>query len=709
MIFFTTQQLAYAATPDLKANIMGSHSVCSHSFLYGSVITLFLFFHGSHNAHAVQLEKQVTAGTETETLSYLKSLSIEELLQTRITSVSKKSEHLFSAAAAVTVITQEDIERAGIHSIPEALRLVPGLQVAQIDGSRYAIGARGFNDYFANKLLVLIDGRSTYTPLFSGVYWNAQDTLIEDIDRIEVIRGPGATVWGANAVNGVINIITKNSQETQGRLVSTVVGSRIQPMISTRHGGRIDEGTTYRVFAKGFERADLDSVSGGEANDSWESLRTGFRLDRDHTDRDTISMQAEVYEGAADGSLAISNSISGPFSDDIQGTEEYTGGHVLATWRHILSLGSTIDFQMYYDHTRRDQVVVDETRDTIDLELKHHWDPAGAHDIVWGLGYRWTADDIADTFIVSFDPDSAQDNLWSTFIQDDINIMPETAWITLGSKFEHNDYTGFEIQPSVRFRIQPTPKQLLWTAVSRAVRTPSRSERDYQSNLITRINGTDQFITARYSSDEAFDSEELTAYEVGYRHQVSDTLSMDLGAYYNDYDEIRGVRENQPFIDMTSAPPMLVLPFVFDNSIDGRVYGFELQGTWQAAQNLRIIAAYSWLELDLNYIDPGRSDSRVHELYLSPQQQFQLRTSLDLQHNLSFDTEMYYVGSLSGSDIESYLRLDLQLGWQAHDQLKLSIGVENLVDSGHAEFFNSSYIVASEIPRQYWLKATYTF
>jgi iron complex outermembrane receptor protein len=699
---------------------MGTLSICRYRFTYCAVFSLLLLLFFSGRPDASWAIEPDTPGDETETLSYLKSLSIEELLQTRITSVSKKSEHLFSAAAAITVITQEDIERAGIHSIPEALRLVPGLQVAQIDSSRYAISARGFNDYFANKLLVLIDGRSTYTPLFSGVYWNAQDTLIEDIDRIEVIRGPGATVWGANAVNGVINIITKNSEETQGGLVSTVLGSHIQPLVSTRYGGRLDESTTYRLFAKGFERASFDSAGGEEAHDGWESIRTGFRLDRNQTDRDTISMQAEMYKSTADGLIDIYDFTTDPFTSVVQGTEDYEGGHVLTNWQHILSAGSSVDFQMYYDHTLRDQVVFKEARDTIDLELKHHWDSAGAHDIVWGAGYRWTKDDIVNTSSISFVPDSKSDKLWSTFVQDDINIIADTAWITFGSKFEHNDYSGFEIQPSVRFRIQPTPKQIIWTAVSRAVRTPSRSDRDVETNIIKTIDGTNSFVTARLNGDAGFDSEELIAYEIGYRRQINKVFSLDLAAYYNDYDELRGTRDNPPFLDLTSSPPMPVIPYVFENSLEGRTYGFELQGTWQAARNLRIIAAYSWIRLDLKHKDPDPGDTAIVEMFLTPRQQFQLRSSLDLPYDLSFDTELYYVSGLNSSevssflrpdisDIDPYIRIDLLLGWQARENLKISISVENMFDSGHTEFPDSSQIIASEIPRQYWLKATCTF
>jgi len=654
---------------------------------------------------------------EDATLLYLKGLSIEELLQTRITSVSKKSEQLFNVAAAVTVITQEDIERSGAQNIPEALRLVPGLQVAQLDASRYAISSRGFNEYFANKLLVLIDGRSVYTPLFSGVYWNAQDTMLEDIERIEVIRGPGATVWGANAVNGVINIITKNSADTQGGLFTTKVGNYIQPEVSARYGGKIDDKTTYRIFAKGLNHKDYKDPEGGDAHDAWESIRAGFRADRNHTDKDTLSFQTEVYDNGADIRSELAN-VGIPGRTETNGTEDYNGGHILTTWQHRFNDTSDIDLQFYYDHTWRDQVVAEEFRDTVDLEFKHHLNPDGSHDIVWGLGFRWTKDDIDSTEYVSFNPDSRSDNLWNAFLQDDINLIPETFWITLGSKFEHNDYSGFEVQPSVRARYKPSERQTIWGAVSRAVRTPSRAEHDFAAYLGREYaniqllpppfpSSTIPVDAYLYGTDE-FDSEELVAYELGYRWQASDDLSFDLATFYNVYDNIRTIDSGTPYIT-PSLPPGVIFPTYVGNGLEGNTYGFELQGTWQATDTLKITAAYSLIDFDLEYKDPALKGDSISEEELTPQQQFQIRSYLDLPHNLSLDAEFYYVDDLENRDIDAYCRFDLQLSWQANDNLRVSIGAENLFDPDHQEFPERQDILPSEIPQQFWLKASYTF
>ncbi len=656
------------------------------------LLSLLLSLFPTQNLCASQL---TSTDPDSDPLIYLKSLSIEELMQTRITSVSKKSEELFSAAAAVTVITQQDIQRSGVHSIPEALRLVPGLQVAQIDGSRYAIGARGFNEFFANKLLVLIDGRSIYTPLFSGVNWNSEDTLIEDIDRIEVIRGPGATVWGANAVNGVINIITKHSEQTQGAMISTVIGSHDQPLASARYGGRIDDYSTYRIFAKGFQRESFVNTNGQDANDSWESLRTGFRVDHNHTDNDALSLQAEIYDNEAEATGDITG-----FSL-IEGTEFLSGGHVLANWEHQLHNTSTLDIQLYYDHTQRDFVIAEEIRDTIDIEFKHHWNPPGAHDIVWGTGYRCTEDDIEGTIPISFTPSSRADELWSAFVQDDINIIKDKVWVTLGSKFEHNDYSDFEVQPSIRLRYKPTDKQIIWAAVSHAVRTPSRSDHDLVANLGT-VDVPGGFpVMTQMLGDERFDSEKLIAYEVGYRLHPNERLSLDLATYYNVYEDIRSLNPDP-------TRPWIIS---FGNSTGGNTYGYELQATWQATRNLKVFAAYTFLNMDLTNTYPLTA-STVSEETISPENQFQIRSYLELSHNISVETEVYYVDTIKQGNedtIDSYVRVDLQVSWHPRDSFKLSAGAENLFTSSHQEFFDRQNIVASEVPQQYWLKATFTF
>lgn len=646
-----------------------------------------------------------------DAIQYLKSLSIEDLLQTEITSVSKKTESLFTAAAAVTVINQEDIERSGARSIPEALRMVPGLDVSNIDASRYAIGSRGFNEYFETKLLVLIDGRSMYTPLYSGVYWNSFDMVMQDIDRIEVIKGPGATVWGANAVNGVINIITKDSSETHGGMASATVGNFDQPDISVRYGGAIGEKSDYRIYAKGYDRGNFDGLSGGDANDSSKSLRTGFRIDHQQSSSDTMSFQGEVYDGEADGEIMLTGFLTPPFVRTTRGTETYDGGHLLGLWEHRFSDSANTTLQAYYDRSDRDSIVAVEKRDTFDLDFKNQIKLYGNHDIVWGAGYRLTHDELEGSFTTAFSPDSRTDVLWSTFLQDDINVLEDFAWITLGTKLEHNDYTGFEVQPSVRFRVQPDSNKMIWAAVSRAVRTPSRAESDIAINLGTMASADGTISVLRLEGSDSFESETLTAYELGYRWQPQSRLSFDIATFYNDYDEIRTLEsQGVPYLEF-SGTPILVIPSEFDNEAKGDAYGLELQSSWQPLENLKLMGSYSFIELDLEYksgsFNAGRS--YTNDDY-APEHQFQIRSYWDILPSLALNSELYYVSSLGEGEIDSYLRFDTQLSWQALDNLRLTLGGENLFATSHQEFFNSrSNIVASEVPTTYWLKATFWF
>jgi len=667
---------------------------------------------------AVSLSTQVVgpgspalAASEGDALQYLKSLSIEDLLQAEITSVSKKTESLFTAAAAVTVITQEDIERSGARSIPEALRMVPGLDVSSIDGSRYAIGARGFNEYFETKLLVLIDGRSMYTPLYSGVYWNSLDMVMQDIDRIEVIKGPGATVWGANAVNGVINIISKNSSDTHGGMASVTVGNFDQPDISVRYGGAIGNNTDYRIYAKGYERSTFDGLVSDDAHDGSSALRTGFRVDRQQSAADTFSFQGEVYDGEADAEVVLTGYLTSPFVRVTEATETYAGGHLLGLWEHSFSETANTTLQLYYDRSDRDSIVAEEIRDTIDVDFKNQLQLLGDHDVVWGAGYRWTQDELEGSTTAEFNLASRTDELWSTFIQDDINIVTDFAWVTLGTKLEHNDYTGLEVQPSIRFRLQPDPKQLLWAAVSRAVRTPSRAESDIEINLGTASDDSGNIAVKRLVGSDDFESETLIAYELGYRWQPKQSLSFDLTTFFNDYDEIRSIEpQYRPYYDLDGIP-VYVIPAEFANEAEGESYGLEIQSSWQPHQSVKFIGSYSYIELELTHTS---SSARAGQSFLSeeyaPTHQFQVRNYWDLLPTVSLNSEFYYVSSLGAGEIDAYLRFDTQLSWQALDNLRLTVGAENLFGSSHQEFFNSqSNIVASEVPRTYWMKATCWF
>ncbi len=659
---------------------------------------------------------RIPAPAADESLTYLKNLKIEDLLEAEVTSVSKKPEKLVDASAAVFVITADDIRRAGARTIPEALRMAPGIQVAQIDASKWAITSRGFNDTFSNKLLVLVDGRSVYTPLFSGVFWDVQDTMTEDIERIEVIRGPGAALWGANAVNGVINIITKSAQETQGALVTAATGSHESCNAAVRYGHQLGADGAWRIYAKGFERGPYENAAGSDANDQWDTLRSGFRMDLDVNARDSLTVEGDIYKGSEDQTVSLPDTLTALSEGPRSYSADFFGTDLLARWSR--ANGDTSDFmlQLYYDRTERDQVVLKEIRDTVDLDFQHRFQLTHRQEIVWGLGYHLTQDDTQAGRGVSMIPESRSDQLYSAFMQDEITLRPDKWWLTFGSKFEHNDYTGFEIQPSLRLRWKPRPQQTGWAAVSRAVRTPSRSDHDMRSNsdvdtvAIPFPPGTAIVQTAFFGDDE-FRSEELMAYELGYRWQPESNLSFDLAAFYNHYNRLRTTEPNTAaaYFENDPLPPHVVIPVLIDNKMQGETYGFELVTVWQPLAFWKLTAIYSWLQMDLRSdADSGDSWSAEMDGY-SPVNQIQLRSCLDLAGGWSLDTELYYVDELRNMQIPAYTRLDLRLGWQPSAAWEFSLNFENLLDDCHAEFGERFDIMPSQIPRQVYGQITYRY
>ncbi|HSS44518.1 MAG TPA: TonB-dependent receptor, partial [Thermoanaerobaculia bacterium] len=408
---------------------------------------------------SAQTEEAVRPPTE------LKKLSLEELFEMEVTSVSKKPEKLSETAAAVHVVTDEDIRRSAAPSIPEALRDIPGIEVARVDSRQYAITARGFNGTTANKLLVLMDGRSLYTPLYSGVFWDAQDTLMEDIARIEVIRGPGATVWGANAVNGVINIISKSAEETQGLLVTGGGGNEERAFTGVRYGGKLGADAYFRVYGKYFDRNDSVRPNGQDANDQFQMGQGGFRVDWKPRADQLFTLQSDVYDGSAEQ----------PTAGDI----DLKGGNLLGRWTRHFSANSDLQIQAYYDRTERNiPPIFGEKLDTLDLDVRHRFLPAGGHDVVWGFGYRHTNDKVNNSPALAFLPPNQTRQLATAFVQDEITLVESRLHLTLGSKIEHNDYTGFEYEPSGRLAWTPSKEQTIWAAISRAVRAPSRIDRE---------------------------------------------------------------------------------------------------------------------------------------------------------------------------------------------------------------------------------------
>lgn len=606
-------------------------------------------------------------------------MSLEALMNIEVTSVSKKKEKQSGAAAAVFVISNEDLRRWGVTTIPDALRRVPGLQVARIDANKWAITSRGFNSRFANKLLVMIDGRTVYTPLFAGVYWDMQDVMLEDVDRIEIIRGPGGTLWGANAVNGVINIITRPASETQGNLVAGTIGNEVNGIGAARHGGTLKNGASYRVYAK---YSDYDNgYSTGNSHDDWHIGQTGFRTDWERNTRDTFTLQGDYYKGEAGEQVSTATGPAGPPPTTIVTRDNDTdleGGNLLFRWSHSTGDESEIVLQTYFDYVNREEVVLNEQRSTLDLDFQHQFRLQDRHDILWGIGYRHTDDDSDNNQTFSLDPDDRDVDLFSAFLQDSIEL-DEALHLTIGSKFEHNDFTGFEYQPSARMAWAMADGQTLWGAVSRAVRTPSRGEHD----VTLRLNpdpAADPGIPVYAVGDDDFDSEEMLAWELGYRLNFRNTWSVDLATFYNEYDNLRT-------LDIASAGPGGVL-LPFDNRMDGETWGIEIASQWQVRQDWRINGSYTWLNMSLD-LDSSSSDTQSEGAEdASPSHQASLWSAWNINDDWELDTTLRYVGDVevSGTDIDDYVELDVRIGWEPSPGFELSLAGQNLLDSHHREF-----------------------
>ena len=650
--------------------------------------------------------------TPNGSVSDLAKMSLEDLSNIRVSSVSKHNERMAEAPAAIFVITGDDIRRSGMTTIPEALRLAPGVDVARLDSHNWAISARGFNNLYANKLLVVMDGRSVYTPLFSGVYWDMQDTLMEDIDRIEVIRGPGATMWGANAVDGVINIITKSAKETQGGLITAGYGTEEQGFGAVRYGGKLSDEAFFRVYAKYFNRDESALATGEKNNDAWQNWRGGFRVDWEPSIENLFTLQGDLFYGEEKQTYFLFTPAPGV--EALASKIYLHGGNALGRWTHSFSAESELKLQAYYDHTTRGVGWFNEDRDSGDVELQYRVPLGERQNIEVGAGYRYSYSyNLRSNFTLSFFPLDRQTHIFNTFIQDEITLVRDRLRLTLGSKFEHNDYSGWELQPSGRLLWTPHDKHSIWASVSRAVRTPSRV--DVDSRIVTGIfaAGAPPFgaplpAVTTIDGTAAFESEVLIAYELGYRVQAARTLSLDLALFYNDYRHLRTFELGAT--DASAAPAYLRFPFYFGNGLSGQTYGGELAANLDVAEWWHWRAAYSYLQMQLHK-NPGSTDTtQAAEDGLSPHHQISFRSLMDLPWKLQLDTTVRYVDSLPTANIRSYVGLDMRLGWRPRQNLEFSIVGQNILDNQHREFSPSVIRTpAAEIERAVYGKVTWGF
>jgi iron complex outermembrane receptor protein len=593
----------------------------------------------------------------------LLDLSLEDLANLTISSVSKRPQKLSNAAASVFVITAEDIRRSGATRLPEALRLAPNLLVARVDSNRYAISARGFNTTTANKLQVLIDGRIAYTPLFSGVFWDVQDLLLEDVERIEVISGPGATTWGSNAVNGVINVITKPAAETQGTLLAAGAGN-LEQGAALRHGSTAGADGHYRIYGKAFNVEETQLESGGGAGDEWHKGQVGFRVDKPLNG--SLTVQGDAYDGREE-----------QLTED---TGEIRGLNLLTRWEHPLSDRSQLQLQAYYDRTERDQPgTFAETLDILDLELQHNFQLGERQTLVWGLGHRVAWDDVTNSSaLLAFLPAKKRLRWSNLFVQDEISLRPDLR-LTLGARLEDNSYTGFEFMPNLRLAWNPTGQDLLWTSLARSVRTPSRIDRNFFVPVLPQVDGP-------LVGGPDFESETADSFELGYRGSRAERFNYSLTAFYQDYDDLRAI---QGVGDGT---------FVIGNGIEGEVYGLEAWGELQASERWRLSAGALLREDDLD-LKPGSEATTQGN---DPSNQWLLRSSLDLGPRHELDLTLRHVGKLPDPQVPAYTTLDLRLGWKPRPNAELSLSAWNLLDPEHGEFGSAGS--RSEIERSLYLE-----
>ncbi len=610
------------------------------------VLTLHLgFFHRA--GFAQQPDSSLSAEA-------LKKLSIEQLMNLQVTSVSKRPERLSQTASAIQVITQEDIRRSGASSLAEALRLASNLQVAQVDSRQWAISARGFNSTTANKLLVLIDGRTVYTPLFSGVFWDVQEVPLADIDRIEVISGPGATLWGANAVNGVINVITKDAKDTQGFLLAGGGGTEQHGFGTVRYGAALGSSVRARIYGRGFDRDATALPSGQDAADDWHVEQGGFRMDWEASSASRVTLQGDLYDGR--------------IAQDSGGDIAVSGGNVIAKWSHTLSERSSLAAHLYYDRTHRDiPGVFGEDLDTYDVDLQHSARLGARHAVVWGLGYRLINDRVVNSSSVAFLPSHVARQWFTGFVQDEIALVPNRLQVALGTKIEHNDYTGFEIQPSGRVSWRPGSSGTLWMAVSRALRTPSRIDREL-------------FAPAKppyfLAGGPDFHSEEEVAYELGYRYQHR-TLGLSVATFYSRYHGLRSVEQVNP-----PAPA----PIVIGNGQDGESYGAEVTAEYWLTNRWRVHAGYTELRVHV-WPNRGSTDmSRGSGESQVPDRQFLLQSSLDLPAHLGFAVWFRAIDDINNQLVPAYAELNATLTWQPTSHLDVSLVGQNLLHDRHREF-----------------------
>lgn len=642
----------------------------------------------------------------------LTNLPLEELLKLRVTSASNKEQALSRVGAALYVITREDIASSGANTIPDLLRLVPGVDVQQINSNQWSISIRGFNSFGPNKVLALIDGRALYQPSFSGVLWDQQDLPLEDIERIEVIRGPGGTVWGANAMNGVINIITRHARDTPGGLITAGAGTWRTGEGLVQYGGKIGAAGAYRAFGKYFDVNSSVSPDRQQASDAGHSWAGGFRSDWDLTPRDSLTVQGKFRETVAGGTSLATFSEPHPYQAVINNPIRNTLGDAMGTWRHRLEGGSEATLRIYFDHMERDgEFGTNARNDTVDADFEYHLAWGSRNDVVWGVDLRVNRDDIRayDSHSAHFVPERTTIPFGSAFFQDEIRLT-SSLFLTVGSKMEHNDYTGFEYEPGAQLVWTPSEGNTLWASASRAIRQPNRVDFDTHLNLgLSSINGLPLLRTV--SGNNNVKAEQLLDYEAGYRSQINSRLSLDVAAFLSRYHDLETYEPGVPYpVVNPGAPPYLVLPVTFANLAHARNYGAELFFNWTPVRRWTLRPGYSFLQMSVQN-DAGSLDSSALSIPgFSSKHHFQVSSAVNLRSNVEWNSTFRYASQLASTNVAAYTEVDTMLRWRPRDDLEVTVTGQNLLSPRHQEFADlARVLLPSQVQRSAFVKLAWRF
>lgn len=678
--------------------------------------------------------------------SDLADKSLEELLDVKVTSVSRKEQKLSRTPAAVYVITPEAIHRSGATTIPDLLRMAPGVQVVQIDANRWAISVRGFNDEYSDKLLVLVDGRTVYTPDFSGVYWDQVDVPLDTIQQIEVVRGPGGTMWGANAVNGVISIITKNAKETQGTQLSVGAGSAQTQQYEARYGGQAWAHGYYRVFGDSTAFSSRPSSVGLDGGDEWRQGHAGFRADWNTSATDSLMVEGDGF-WMHGGQTLPQNSFTGPGSS-VDGVSD-AGGDLLMRWTRQPSAHSQTSVQMYESGYSRTDTGLTENLSTFDLDFQNRVQLGSRNDIVWGGGYRFSDSGIHPNggpsqvlgYAISLNPADKSFSLFSGFLQDEIRLTDRLS-LTVGSKLEHNTFSGFENEPSGRLAWIVNDSQTVWLAASKAIREPSRI--DTAMDIVTQNIplAPSLLVAASLLGNPGFRAEQVRDYEAGYRFLPNDKVSVDVTGFVSFYRDLVSADLKAPLLSPLGPALLVTFPLMYGNDTRASSTGFEGAFTWNATSRWKLSATYSHLKIDTHsdansanqaavlggfsgllggLLSPAQEQALVQGLTaqltpslahspFAPGNQFTIRSYIDLAKNWTFDTSLYFVGSLNVSPmVPAYARLDSRIAWRLRHGLEASLVGQNLQSGGHFEITTIDQLIGTKIPRSVFGKITWSF